>query len=272
MKQPFEPSPFARSLLRRMIRRRALGSDTTRSPRGLAFWPHWTDGLHPVFRAHAASVVAADRMRLHPHADALHSSMVFALNLFLPFRLGDSSGLGELLSERLDRRVHVDKVVFEYGGPGSILGEIAGDHPSEREKFTAADVGVFLRDDRGRKGLVLIEVKLSEGGFTPCGGAGSRRNDRREPCDSAARLFADPSACYLRRPAHAVRDRRYWTIFEQAHGSLRAAFPGCGDAGLVMQELLVRGGIWWTSRGGPSSPAMAGSATRACVARGKGAN
>jgi hypothetical protein len=73
---------------------------------------------------------------------------------------------------------------------------------------------------------VLVEVKLSEGGFTPCGGRESVGNRRRDVCDSARGLFANPSACYLTRTARASRDRRYWTIFAKARGSVRAAFPG----------------------------------------------
>lgn len=45
-------------------------------------------------------------------------------------------------------------------------------------------------------------------------------------CASAAKFFDDPGACYLRRTWHAQRDRRYWTIFEAAFGSVRTAVPG----------------------------------------------
>jgi hypothetical protein len=78
---------------------------------------------------------------------------------------------------------------------------------------------------------VLIEVKLTEGGFTRCGGADSRGNRRKDVCASAARFLNEPSACYLQHPWRASRDRRYWEIFAAAHGSVRAAFPAAGDGG-----------------------------------------
>ena len=78
---------------------------------------------------------------------------------------------------------------------------------------------------------MLLEVKLGEGGFTPCGGRDSTANRRRDVCDSAAAFLAEPGACYLRRPVRKQRDRRYWAIFAQAHGSVAAAFPGTDPAG-----------------------------------------
>jgi hypothetical protein len=166
-------------------------------------------------------------VRLHPFAHALHSSMGFALNLFLHFRLGDPAPLAEVLSAKLGRVVEIERVVFEYGGPGDVLAEVSGAEPGPDEAFTASDVAVFARDRDGRRGVVLIEVKLSEDGFSTCGGAESRGNRRSDVCGSAERLFAEPGACYLRRPVRASRDRRYWPIFEREFGSLRTAFPGC---------------------------------------------
>jgi hypothetical protein len=157
--------------------------------------------------------------------------MVFALNLFLPFRLGDSDPLSALLSSKIGRAVSIDRLVFEYGGPPDILGEVAGAMPGPDDKFTASDVAIFVRDGSGRKGIVLIEVKLTEEGFTNCGGADKRGNRRKDVCASAERLFEDPAACYLRRPLGAPRDRRYWPIFEKAHSSLGEAFPGHEHAG-----------------------------------------
>lgn len=83
----------------------------------------------------------------------------------------------------------------------------------------------------GRRVAILIEVKLSEPNFTPCGGRTSPGNQRRDVCDSAALFFSAPSACYLTRPLRQRRDRRYWEFFEGAHGTVAAAFPGAGHAG-----------------------------------------
>ena len=244
----FESTPFAKGLLREMM--------AGRGP----FYGDWHEGLSPGLREGVDGVLIEDRVRPHPYLAARNSSMAFALNLFLPFRLGDAGPLSTLLSRELGREVYVERLVFEYGGPTHVLGEVAGESPTEDEKFTAADVAVFVRDAEGGRGVVLIEVKLTEGGFTACGGAESNGNRRPDVCASADTFFADPSACYLRHPWRASRDRRYWTIFADAHGSVRRAFPsaaegGCpfrGDAQQVMRNHalalgLVQAGLadWW---------------------------
>ena len=74
---------------------------------------------------------------------------------------------------------------------------------------------------------VLVEVKLSEEGFTRCGGKTSANNDRPDVCASAHRFFTEPNDCYLIRSAGARpgNHRRYWEIFAAAAGSVRDAFP-----------------------------------------------
>ena len=187
---------------------------------------NWTDGLHPALREHASQIAAKDRVRLHDYIEALNSSMAFGFNLFMPFRLGEPGPLAVLLGRHLDRLLQVDHVVFEYAGPAHVLAEVAGEVPEEDEPFTASDVAVFVTDQQGRHGVILIEVKLTEGEFSRCNGATSRGNHRKDVCTSAETFFADPSTCYLRHPYQAKRDRRYWQIFEREFGSVREAFPG----------------------------------------------
>lgn len=244
----FESTPFARSLLRRMM------------AGGAPILADWRDGLHPSLRDGAEAVLVADSARPHDFLAARNSSMALALNLFLPFRLSDATPLANLLSRSLARDLTVDRVVFEYGGPTHVLGEVAGAAPTEDERFTAADVAVFAHDAHGRRGIVLLEVKLTEGEFTSCGGAVSRANRRKDVCASSARFFDDPAACYLRHPWRASRDRRYWQIFATAHGGVREAFPRStgarcpfeGNAQQIMRNHalalgLVQAGVadWW---------------------------
>ena len=151
--------------------------------------------------------------------------MAFGFNLFMPFREYGASALEEPLGRSVGFAVRVIGIGFEFHGPTDVLGECAGPLPTEDEKFTASDVVVQVEDDAGRAGLILVEVKLSEGGFTLCGGAKSKANRRKDVCASSARFFADPRACYLRRTRHARRDRRYWKIFDAAFGSVRAMVP-----------------------------------------------
>ena len=115
--------------------------------------------------------------------------------------------------------------------PGRILGELDGDRPVGNEAATGVDVVLWGKLEDGAKCAVLVEVKLSETDFTPCNGRTSRANRRRDVCNSADLFFADPSACYLTRPLHQRRDRRYWEIFAGAHGTFGEAFPGVDRAG-----------------------------------------
>ena len=208
-----------------MLRRRAVALTGDPRARVSPMLDDWTDGLHPALREDAARIVVDDQVRLHDYVRALNSSMAFGFNLFLPFRLGDPAPLAALLCQQLGRQIRPDRVVFEYGGPTRVLAEVAGEEPAEDEPFTASDVAVFVHDADGQRGVVLIEVKLSEGEFSTCNGATSRGNRRKDVCASAEAFFADPGSCYLRRPYRARRDRRYWTIFEQEYRSVREAFP-----------------------------------------------
>jgi hypothetical protein len=157
------------------------------------------------------------------HVAALHSSMAFGFNLFLPFRAG--ADLAPSLAPAVGP-LTVDAVVFEWVPPGAVLGEIDGDVPRDDEPATGVDVLVRGRREDGARVAILVEVKLSEGGFTPCGGRTSRANRRTDLCEDARAFLAAPSACYLTRPFRKQRDRRYWAIFEAAQGSVAAAFPG----------------------------------------------
>lgn len=188
-------------------------------------WPTWTDGIWPEVRDLAERVMVEDAVRPHSHLAALHSSMAFGFNLFLPFRAG--ADLAPSLAPAVGL-LAVDAVVFEWVPPGAILGEIDGDVPREEEPATGVDVVVRGRRHDGSRIVILVEVKLSEGGFTPCGGRTSRANRRTDVCADASTFLADPTACYLTRPYRKQRDRRYWSIFEAAHGSVAAAFPGVG--------------------------------------------
>lgn len=211
-------------------------------------WPVWTDGIWPELRDLAAQVLVDDAVRPHSHLAALHSSMAFGFNLFLPFRAG--ADLAPALFPVVGR-VMVDQVTFEWIPPGRILGEIDGETPRDDEAATGIDVLLRGRRDDGSRVVVLVEVKLSEGGFSTCNGRTSRANGRPDVCDDAAAFLAEPSACYLRRPVGQQRDRRYWEIFEARHGSVSAAFPGvtsgpcpfAGDAQQPMRQYALALGL-----------------------------
>lgn len=189
------------------------------------YWKHWTRGIYPAYRDLAETSVRADAVRLHNQAAHLRSSQAFAFNLFLPFREGKRAQLSEHVSRLLGSQLTIERVQFEWVPPGGLLGEIAGDRPVGDEPATAADVVLWSRLKNRRRSAVLLEVKLSERNFTPCGGRDSRGNQREDVCQSAALFMRDPNACYLRRPVRQRRDRRYWEIFARNYGCVRQAFP-----------------------------------------------
>jgi hypothetical protein len=222
----FVPTPFARSLTGHMCAWRA-GWDGVRHP----LFDRWEDGLHPAFREAGIAAVRDDEVRLHGFARAVTSSQMFALNLFLPFRAGPREALAARLGARLGVALVIERVQFEWVPPGALLGELDGDRPAGDEPATGVDVVLWARTSDGAPAVVLVEVKLGEGGFTACAGRESRGNRRPDVCASAATFFADPSACYLRRPVRKRRDRRYWEIFANAYGSVADAFPGADRTG-----------------------------------------
>ena len=218
----------------------------------LPMWTHWVDGIHPEFRDLAEEVRVADEIRLHDHVAHLLSSQAFALNLFLPFREGDRGHLSECVSTLIGARLFVDVIRFEWVPPGALLGELEGEHPVGDEPATAVDVVLWCRLEDGRRAAVLVEVKLSENGFTTCNGRRSRGNQHKDICDSARLFFSDPNACYLRRPKGKRRDRRYWKIFAASHGNVESAFPGAdidgpcpfaGNAQQPMRNLAIARGL-----------------------------
>ena len=241
----YQPTEFALGLRAHMD---AWCAGMCESP---PMWAHWADGIHPEFRRLAEEVQVVDEVRLHDYAAHLLSSQAFALNLFLPFREGNRRGLSERVSTLIGTPILVEDVRFEWVPPGALLGELVGERPVGDEPATAVDVVLWSRLRDGRRAAVLIEVKLSEGGFTTCNGRGSRGNRRKDVCDSAELFFSDPNACYLRRPKGKRRDRRYWQIFTAGHGSVGNAFPGadldgpCPFAGNAQQPMrnlaIVRG-------------------------------
>ena len=215
----YERTPFADSLRAHMEEWR---NDAVRRP--LA-WAKWTNGIQSDYRALAEKSVRLDSARLHEHVGHMLSSQAFALNLFLPFREGGKEALSKRLSALVGGQLTIDRVNFEWVPPGWLLGELDGEWPVGDEPATGVDVVLWGRLESGRRTVILIEVKLSEGGFTPCGGRTSRANHRKDVCRSAALFIDDPNACYLRRPRGKRRDRRYWEIFAQSHGTVRDAFP-----------------------------------------------
>jgi hypothetical protein len=214
-----------------MLRRRALEERGRAAHRVTPLRERWQENLHPALVGTAEALVTSGAFALHDHIRALNSSQAFALNLFLPLAIGRRDGIETWLGAVFGRELRLDGLDFEFYGSGDILAETGGSVAGLHEPHSAADVALHLRDAHGGRGLLLVEVKLSEVGFSACNGATSAGNRDREVCADAGAFFAEPGRCYLRRPLRAARDRRYQEIFERAHGTWRAAFPGFSEAG-----------------------------------------
>ena len=189
------------------------------------YWLHWTDGVYQPYRISAREMVKADSVSLDEYARHLLSSQVFAFNLFLPFRQGNRHHLSETISEFIEEEILIDRVAFEWVPPGHLLCEIDGEWPALEERATAVDIVLWCRLNNGRRGAVLLEVKLTEDKFTHCNGRKSKGNRRQDVCQSAQIFFDNPGNCYLTRPYRKSRDRRYWKIFTDSYGGVRQAFP-----------------------------------------------
>ena len=86
---------------------------------------------------------------------------------------------------------------------------------------TDADIAIAYRNDRGALCLWLIEHKLTEAGFTTCGGRRSKRRQAKHDCAKPfAELVENPSACYY----HDARRFAYWEITADNSGF----FPNAG--------------------------------------------
>ena len=217
---PYQPTMFAKRLAAHLKNWR-VGIDGV----GDRKWPHWTDGIYPPYRDLAKASVRTDSVKPHDWLNHTRSSQAFGFNLFLPFREGSREGLSKHFSEIVGSRLTIDKVRFEWVPPGGLLGELDGDRPGVNEHATGVDVVLWGWLENHRRAVVLIEVKLSEGGFTHCKGRTSNGNHRKDVCNSASLFLDEPKNCYLRRTRGKQRDRRYWEIFARSHGSVRDAFP-----------------------------------------------
>ena len=219
----FQRTPFGNRILKHALRdraRRDLGDPNLWvSP----MFDSWSDGVYEPLRESTEAVIL--NHQLHSHARAVNSSQIFGFNLFMPFRMWNADPLASLLSGVTQRALTIESISFEYAGDLNVLSECAGSTAQDEETFTAADVGIHVRGEDGRTGLILCEIKLSEGEFTPCGGKTSPANRRQDICRSAELFFRDPQLCYLTRPKRAVRDRRYWQILQLEYGSVHSAVP-----------------------------------------------
>lgn len=145
--------------------------------------------------------------KTHKFIGHMASSQAACASLFLPLLQRPDEAAEALRSIKPDLRSiatdHLDagfRIEF-WDEPDSML----NDHTPAAG--TDADFAIAYYDQAGDPKLWLIEHKLTESEFTPCGGFRSRgRNPEVHRCDSATNVVVDNDLCYY----HSVSGYRYW--------------------------------------------------------------
>ena len=162
----------------------------------------------------------ANRFRLHTHFNHMASSQAANVNLFLPVLchpLGSKvlasikPDFAVLATEHLDRGYCLEFWGGNFGADQSDRGPL-GDKSALGG--TDSDIVIAYRNHSGALCLWLIEHKLTEDEFTPCGGYKSKgRTDyRSHDCTrSFPEILKNKNTCYH----HDVRQREYWNITER---------------------------------------------------------
>lgn len=165
----------------------------------------------------------ANRFRLHTHFNHMASSQAANVNLFLPVLrhpLGNKvlasikPDFASLATDQLDHGYCLEYWGGNFGGDESDKG-LLGDKSALGG--TDSDIAIAYRNVSGELCLWLIEHKLTESEFTPCGGFKSKDHKNHPACDctrSIAEILKDKDACFH----HHVRKRHYWDITEKNAG------------------------------------------------------
>ncbi len=161
-----------------------------------------------------------NRFRLHTHFNHMASSQAANVNLFLPVLHHPLANkvlaslkpdFASLATDQLDHGYCLEFWGGNFGGDESDKG-LLGDKSALGG--TDSDIAIAYRNFSGELCLWLIEHKLTESEFTPCGGFKSKDRKNHPSCDctrSVAEILKDKNACYH----HAVRKRNYWNITER---------------------------------------------------------
>ncbi|MFQ5923126.1 MAG: hypothetical protein ACE5M4_09805 [Anaerolineales bacterium] len=179
----------------------------------------WLHGLFPPIGETLRQYIAEEKIQPHSHKHNLLSSWMLCANMYFPFR-GNKEGL-KLLSAFLASKLRigeweVEGLELEYSAeppldPGTLLGETRGRRGASQ---TSPDIAFQLTRSSGTKGLILVECKYVESGFSGCSGyletdvtkKGRSPNLNPERCNKPADIIADPAGfCHL-----VSWSRRYW--------------------------------------------------------------
>jgi len=174
--------------------------------------PHLYEPVRALFRDHQRRFP----FKTHKFADHMASSQIACANLFLPL-MGEPDAaarilrqvkpdLGSIAVECLDQGFRIEFWDEVPDGPARQKGML-GDH--NKSTGTDSDFAIAYRNHDGMLCLWLIEHKLTEAEFTPCGGAKSKgRIPGIHACSPTAEIMKNPALCYY----HSACGYQYWPL------------------------------------------------------------
>jgi len=199
-----------------------------------AFFPEgMLDEMYPLSR-HIVARAKKLSFKQHKFFHHMASSQAACINLFLPI-MSDPVVAATILSAA---RPDIAKIATEYldngfqfelwSAPWQNYGSrgVLNDHT--KGAGTDSDFAVTYYDKDGHLCLWLIEHKLTEQGFTRCGGYRSRANRFPANCnsiDAKTVMLNSGSLCYY--SAHC--GYQYWDFTQEPHFSVQniAQYPKC---------------------------------------------
>ena len=166
--------------------------------------------LYPAVRDHFTRHQQDFPFRLHQFFHHVASSQIANINLFLPILL--SPHVNTILGALKPDFARLDTARLDHGYRIEYWDEDTknlADH--NHLSGTDADIAIAYFNHQNEPCLWLIEHKLTEKDFTPCGGFKSPGRRAKHDCEkSFAEILADKSLCYC----HDAKGFRYWKITE----------------------------------------------------------
>ena len=201
--------------------------------------PHLYSDIKETLKKHQEN----NDFRIHKHFYHMASSQAANINLFLPILHHQNADaifhairpdFNTLAKDHLDHGYCIEY----WGGNACQKRDTAGNsdllHDKTATSGTDADLAIAYRNHAGELCLWLIEHKLTEREFTPCGGSKSRGRQTRHDCGkSFSELVRNPAPCYY----HDVNKYAYWKI-SQKHQDVylnHDSFTGCPFRGGMNQ-------------------------------------
>jgi hypothetical protein len=146
--------------------------------------------------------------RLHSHFNHMASSQAANLNLFLPVLLHSHANavlsalkpdFARLATEHLDHGYRIEYWDEPFGNLGD----------KNKSTGTDSDLAIAYYNPQDELCLWLIEHKLTESEFTPCGGFKSKGRQPRHDCSkSFVEILDNPHLCYY----HDAKQYKYWEL------------------------------------------------------------